>query len=489
MEDVAIEPVRHRGKAKLGARVRPGWFVQTHEHPELVGRTLVEILHRGDGRPDGRTGMGREQAARVLDRYELAHAAEQRFESLSGGQQARFQILLLELSGATLLLLDEPTDNLDVQSAEALEDGLESFERHGRRRDPRPLVRPRLRPVPGLRRRRRGLRVRRAGLGRGPGACGAGERLEVVAVEATSARFEEWHATYAEATRASQGEHATVWQLEELRVTLGRRSEQRFGSAWPGSWRAAWSRPAGCRAPWSTTATPRRSTSRWRRPPRGHGYAAALLERLEAAAREQGRTRVLSEIAWAVEDVDGPASPDLAGRARTASRSGWSTSSDDWRCRWTGRCWTPWPRRRPSATATTRCARPRPGARRRGRGLGGAGRHPDDRGADGRHRARAGVARRHHAPRARGGRRRPGPVDGATPRRSTPTGGWSPTPTSASRSTSPSGPTSGAPWSPRRHRGHRLGLAVKVANLRLLQARHPHDRPRCVTFNAEVNAT
>ncbi len=55
-------------------------------------------------------------------------AAEQRFESLSGGQQARFQILLLELSGATLLLLDEPTDNLDVESAEALEDGLEAFE-------------------------------------------------------------------------------------------------------------------------------------------------------------------------------------------------------------------------------------------------------------------------------------------------------------------------------------------------------------------------
>jgi ATPase subunit of ABC transporter with duplicated ATPase domains len=123
-----IEPVRHTGKAKLCARVRPGWFVQTHEHPELVGRTLLEILHRGDGHPDGRTGMGREAAARVLDRYELAHASEQRFGSLSGGQQARFQILLLELSGATLLLLDEPTDNLDVQSAEALEDGLEAFE-------------------------------------------------------------------------------------------------------------------------------------------------------------------------------------------------------------------------------------------------------------------------------------------------------------------------------------------------------------------------
>jgi ATPase subunit of ABC transporter with duplicated ATPase domains len=123
--EVPIKPVVHTGKAKLGARVRPGWFVQTHEHPELIGRTLLEILHRGD---EHRDGMGREAAARVLDRYELAHAGEQKFESLSGGQQARFQILLLELSGATLLLLDEPTDNLDVQSAEALEEGLEAFE-------------------------------------------------------------------------------------------------------------------------------------------------------------------------------------------------------------------------------------------------------------------------------------------------------------------------------------------------------------------------
>jgi ATPase subunit of ABC transporter with duplicated ATPase domains len=126
--DVPIAPVAHTGRARLGARVRPGWFVQTHEHPELIGRTLLEILHRGDGTPHGRQGMAREQASRVLDRYELAASAEQPFESLSGGQQARFQILLLELSGATLLLLDEPTDNLDVQSAEALEEGLEAFD-------------------------------------------------------------------------------------------------------------------------------------------------------------------------------------------------------------------------------------------------------------------------------------------------------------------------------------------------------------------------
>ncbi|HIT74592.1 MAG TPA: ABC-F family ATP-binding cassette domain-containing protein [Candidatus Avipropionibacterium avicola] len=123
--DASVTPVPHTGTARLGARVRPGLFVQTHEHPELAGRTLLEILHRGD---DHRDGLGREAAARVLDRYELARSAEQSFDSLSGGQQARLQILLLELSGATMLLLDEPTDNLDLESAEALEHALDAYQ-------------------------------------------------------------------------------------------------------------------------------------------------------------------------------------------------------------------------------------------------------------------------------------------------------------------------------------------------------------------------
>jgi ATPase subunit of ABC transporter with duplicated ATPase domains len=125
VDELPVPPVRHAGRARLGARVRPGWFAQTHEHPELAGRTLLDVLHRGTAHRDG---MPREPASRALDRYELARAAEQTFDSLSGGQQARFQILLLELSGATLLLLDEPTDNLDLHSAEALEQGLAAFE-------------------------------------------------------------------------------------------------------------------------------------------------------------------------------------------------------------------------------------------------------------------------------------------------------------------------------------------------------------------------
>ena len=120
-----LATVDHRGQAVLGARVVPGLFAQTHAHPEFVGRTLLEILHRGDER---RAGMPRDAASSALDRYGLVRQAQQTFESLSGGQQARFQVLLLELSGATLLLLDEPTDNLDIESAEALEDALRRFE-------------------------------------------------------------------------------------------------------------------------------------------------------------------------------------------------------------------------------------------------------------------------------------------------------------------------------------------------------------------------
>ncbi len=120
----AVAPVPHTGVARLGSRVVPGMFAQTHAHPELVGRTLLDVLWNGEGR---RAGMGRSAASSSLDRYGLVEQAEQRYETLSGGQQARLQVLLLELGGATLLLLDEPTDNLDLVSAEALQAALGTF--------------------------------------------------------------------------------------------------------------------------------------------------------------------------------------------------------------------------------------------------------------------------------------------------------------------------------------------------------------------------
>ncbi len=113
--------VAHTGRARLGARVVPGHFSQTHLHPEWASSSVAEVVQREAGIPLG-------PAMSVLTRYELAGQADQTFATLSGGQQARLQILLLDLAGTTLLLLDEPTDNLDVDSAEALESALAAYD-------------------------------------------------------------------------------------------------------------------------------------------------------------------------------------------------------------------------------------------------------------------------------------------------------------------------------------------------------------------------
>ena len=118
---LAGEQVPHEGLARLGARVVPGFFAQTHARPDLDGRSPVEILMTEHALPIN-------EAMSALARYELQTCARQPFGTLSGGQQARLQILLLELAGSTLLLLDEPTDNLDLPSAEALQAGLESYQ-------------------------------------------------------------------------------------------------------------------------------------------------------------------------------------------------------------------------------------------------------------------------------------------------------------------------------------------------------------------------
>ncbi len=118
---ISGEDLKYTGTFKLGARVEVGYFAQTHAHPEFENKTLLEILWESYSLQLG-------PAKSVLRKYEIDQQAEQKFSSLSGGQQARFQILLLELSGSTLLLLDEPTDNLDLASAESLEKALDAYE-------------------------------------------------------------------------------------------------------------------------------------------------------------------------------------------------------------------------------------------------------------------------------------------------------------------------------------------------------------------------
>jgi ATPase subunit of ABC transporter with duplicated ATPase domains len=114
------ERVADSGELRTGPRVSAGLFTQLQSRADFSGRVVLDIVlaQRGE----------MQAAMAALARYGLADAARRQYDVLSGGEKARLEVLILELEGHNLLLLDEPTDNLDTDSSEALENALDRFE-------------------------------------------------------------------------------------------------------------------------------------------------------------------------------------------------------------------------------------------------------------------------------------------------------------------------------------------------------------------------
>ena len=108
------------GQITFGPRTSVGVFTQVNNRPDFLGRECLDIVCDRISEE--------EKAMKTLARYGLRNNARQKFETLSGGQKARLEILRLEIEGHNVLLLDEPTDNLDIESSEALERALDGFE-------------------------------------------------------------------------------------------------------------------------------------------------------------------------------------------------------------------------------------------------------------------------------------------------------------------------------------------------------------------------
>ena len=168
VSDVVIEPVAHSGRARLGARVRPGWFAQTHAHPEWMGRTLLEILHRGR-RASRRAGAGGCRAGPGPLRAGARRRAGVR------GALGRPAGALPGPAARAVRGDDAAARRADRQPRHGLSRGPGGGSRGLRRDRPgghaRPLVHAWLRPVPGVRRGRSGTRDRRPRVGRGPGGA------------------------------------------------------------------------------------------------------------------------------------------------------------------------------------------------------------------------------------------------------------------------------------------------------------------------------
>src|SRR5581483_1368217 len=109
---IAGEREPDAGELVVGPRVSTGFFTQLQRRGDLTGRVVLDVML------DRVRGAGIQAAMGALARYGLADAARRSFDVLSGGEKARLEVLVLELEGHNLLVLDEPTDNLDIDSSE-----------------------------------------------------------------------------------------------------------------------------------------------------------------------------------------------------------------------------------------------------------------------------------------------------------------------------------------------------------------------------------
>jgi len=109
------------GDVWIGPSVRIGYYAQEHETLNLR-QTPVEAIR--EVRP-----MYEGEAVAQLQRFLLPYdACSQPIARLSGGEKSRVQLARLMQLGANCLVLDEPTNNLDIPAAEVLEESLEKFE-------------------------------------------------------------------------------------------------------------------------------------------------------------------------------------------------------------------------------------------------------------------------------------------------------------------------------------------------------------------------
>lgn len=75
------------------------------------------------------TGMGKEKLIPILLKYGFGKdSLNKKIKYLSGGEKGRLNILRITISKNTVLILDEPTNNLDIYLVESLENALKKFD-------------------------------------------------------------------------------------------------------------------------------------------------------------------------------------------------------------------------------------------------------------------------------------------------------------------------------------------------------------------------
>lgn len=114
------------GEIEIGETIRIGYFAQ--EVPDMdTGVRVIDYIK--DFGEYVQTEEGKISASAMLERFLFTPEMQYTpVEKLSGGEKRRLYLLSVLMQGANVLLLDEPSNDLDIATVTILEDYLNSFE-------------------------------------------------------------------------------------------------------------------------------------------------------------------------------------------------------------------------------------------------------------------------------------------------------------------------------------------------------------------------
>ncbi len=114
------------GNLTIGQTIRIGYFSQENEY---MDESLIAIDYIKEVGEYIKTRDGRITASQMMERFLFDGTMQwSRIEKFSGGEKRRLYLLRVLMSEPNVLILDEPTNDLDIRTLEVLEEYLDSFD-------------------------------------------------------------------------------------------------------------------------------------------------------------------------------------------------------------------------------------------------------------------------------------------------------------------------------------------------------------------------
>lgn len=114
------------GTIEIGQTIRIGYFSQENEYMDDSMKVIDYVKEVGEYIT---TSEGKITAAQMLENFLFDGTMQwSKIEKLSGGEKRRLYLLRVLMSSPNVLILDEPTNDLDIQTLTILEDYLDRFD-------------------------------------------------------------------------------------------------------------------------------------------------------------------------------------------------------------------------------------------------------------------------------------------------------------------------------------------------------------------------